>query len=314
MSEFSLIDQYCRNLGFKHDETRIGVGDDGAVLDIPNGTQLVVSVDTMVEGVHFLANVAPAKLAHKLIAVNVSDIGAMGGKAKWATLALTLPEQNHSWLKDFSSGLDAAAKYFGVELVGGDTTRGPLTLSLQVMGLVEAGKALLRSGARSGDAVLVTGSLGDAALALSLLKQNIIPAEKLLNALEQPQPPIEFAYRCAHLASAAIDVSDGLLADLAHVAMASQVSMAIGMKFIPFSEEFLAAAGKPDLALSGGDDYQLAFTVSPENLDEVFVVAKQLNIRLSQIGKVTNKHSELVSLFGNDGKIIDQDAEGYDHF
>ncbi len=312
MSEFSIIDEYCRGLGYSHPETQLSVGDDAAVVDVPVGMDLVVSVDTMVEGVHFFADLAPARLAHKLLAVNLSDMAAMGATPKWATLALTIPQVDSGWLRAFSDSLHSLAREYRVQLIGGDTTSGPLTLSLQIMGLVKKGDAIVRSGAREGDAVYVSGYLGDAALALQQRQeQGSVNNPLLLQALELPQPQVELGVSLLGSATAAIDVSDGLVADLAHIAKASDVSIELEVSALPLSESFLAAQAPIALALHGGDDYQLAFTAPEAVVARLEFDAKFL---ITQIGHVVSHGDEPVVLRSNGEQVPIRHKQGFDHF
>lgn len=316
MSEFSLINRYCKGIGPQHPQTVLGVGDDAALLTIPAGNELAVSVDTMVEGVHFTADTDPADLAHKILAVNVSDMAAMGAVAQWATLALTLPQQDHAWLHAFSTQLKLSAQQFNLQLVGGDTTRGALCLSLQVLGLVKTGCALRRDQAYVGDSVWVTGNLGDAALALHLREKEILNIDAQLNqALDRPQPPVEFAAQLGGLANAAIDISDGLVADLTHIATCSDVSIVVDSALLPLSEAFHAAQyGTVELALYGGDDYQLAFTAPASAARRLRQLADECSVRLSCIGDVIAYDQRRVSLRKQGQYFAPEPKQGFNHF
>lgn len=325
MSEFSLINRYCHNLGVLQSETAVSVGDDGAVVNVPEGYQMVVSVDTMVEGVHFFSDVAPQRLAYKLLAVNASDIAAMGGVPKWAVLALTLPNRTDDWLEAFFKGLHQAAQYFGVEIIGGDTTHGALTLSLTVMGVVKKNHGLRRCDAKVGDNVFVTGCVGDASLALTLMtdpqgceNQNRLIDTQLIDALEYPLPPVRLGPALVGIARSAIDISDGLLADLTHIAKASDVSIALNADQIPLSKKFNDCGGDLVLALSGGDDYQLAFTAAEDVSTTIFQLGEKLAVSITQIGTVIKRDDAppAVVVLDADGKNLSFDLEqlGYDHF
>jgi len=321
VSEFSIIDRYCQAIGQQHPSTVIGVGDDAAVVRIPHNMELAVSVDTMVEGVHFLADVGAGDLAHKLLAVNLSDMAAMGAEPKWATIALTLPKPDQQWLAAFSASLDELARRFGVQLIGGDTTRGPLSLSLNIMGLLPISKALTRSGARVGDTVYVSNCIGDAALALSAVRGDVAlkasDKAKVLPALLRPQPQVELGLALLELASACLDVSDGLVADLAHIATRSEVSIEIDVDAVPVSkvyQHYLDNGGVHDLALTGGDDYQLAFSVSEENTPSIADLSEDLNIDLKQIGYVVPQANRPVILSRNGAPYRLASANGYQHF
>ena len=318
-SEFDLIDRHFRPLS-RGAGVAIGIGDDTAILDPTPGHQLLATVDTLVAGVHFLPDTPARRLGYKAMAVNLSDIASMGGRPRWATLALTLAECEESWLTDFVGGVAEACEEYAVALVGGDTTRGPLTLTIQLLGEVPRGEGLLRSGARAGDALFVTGTLGDAGLGLASLQGRVSLAPDDMEAmrlrLERPNPRVALGAALRGLASAAIDVSDGLLADFGHIAEASGVGARIERPAIPVSAEVQAAleGGLVDwnLPLSAGDDYELLFTAPPQAEDEILALAATHNCRVTRIGTVTD---------GTDVMVVDEEgrtwrpaSRGYDHF
>lgn len=320
MTEFSLIDRFCRDIGASHPETSIAVGDDAAVVAIPVGKELAVSVDTMVESVHFFPNTDPSKLARKLLAVNLSDMAAMGAEPKWATLALTMPSVDEQWLASFSSALDEMAKSYNVQLIGGDTTQGALSLSLQIMGLVDTGKALTRNGAVQGEDVYVSGCLGDAALALASLEGQVSLSENDFKLVESafncPIPQCTLGQNLVGLASSCIDVSDGLLGDLSHIADASEVSILIELETLPLSEtysSFLCSGGKLEYAICGGEDYQLAFTASVDNRQSIEALAVDLQTKITRIGVVQNRTKDALITKMNDAAYQVQ-TFGYQHF
>ena len=324
MAEFSLIERYCQDIGMSHSLTQIGVGDDAAVVRIPRGKELVVSVDTMVEAVHFFSNTDPKLIAHKLVAVNVSDMAAMGAQPKWATLALTIPAIDEQWLSAFSSSLNSIAKAYQVQLIGGDTTQGPLTLSMQIMGLVDEGKALTRSKSNCGDDVYVSGTIGNAGLALAALDGRVGLEDEVLAelrlSLDTPTPQVSLGLSLSGLASACIDVSDGLLADLGHIATCSNVAIQLDIDKIPLSKQFLEiypGSKGLDLALTGGDDYQLAFTANQIHRDKLSQIGKQLGISISRIGSVIEAQQEnearLDLLYHGQHYELKSDA-GFQHF
>ena len=321
MSEFSLIDRFCKNIGVKHNNTIIDVGDDAAVIDVPDNMQLATSVDTMVEGVHFFPNANPADLAHKLLTVNLSDMAAMGAEPKWATLALTLPDAELQWIGSFSKSLDSVAQRFGVQLVGGDTTYGPLTLSLNIMGLVPKNKAISRSGAQVGDAVYLSSCVGDAALALKFLQGEVelsdSEAAKVLPALHRPEPQVELGLDLRELANACLDISDGLVADLAHIAKQSNITIEVDVDVVPVSkvyQQYIARGGSIDLALCGGDDYQLAFTVPQQLRQSVATLSSRLQLQLLEIGQVITQTGQLVALSQRGKPYQLASDSGYQHF
>lgn len=315
LGEFSLIHDYFSRCGTQRPDVFLGVGDDGALLLVPPGQALVATLDTLVSGVHFLPNVNPEALGHKALAVNLSDLAAMGAEPAWATLGLTLPAADPDWLTAFSRGLCGLAERFGVQLVGGDTTRGPLCLSLQLQGFVPAGAALRRSGARPGDRVFVTGTLGDAGLALGALMRGEVPLPESGARLERPEPRVTVGIGLRGIASAAIDLSDGLAADLAHVLAASGVAAEIRLADLPLSPAVaaaVAASGDWDLVVGSGDDYELCFTVPPERLAALTDLAPDWGLGIAQIGRVVAGQG--LRLIAPDGRPWQPKRPGYEHF
>ncbi len=321
MTEFSLIQKYCENIGFEQAETVISVGDDAAVVNTPLGKELVVSVDSLVEGVHFFAGTEAQNIAHKLVAVNLSDMAAMGATPKWITLALTIPNHDDVWLSEFSKGLDQICKEYNVQLIGGDTCQGPFVLSLQVMGLVNVGEALLRSGAKVGDDVYVSGDLGDASLALAAIQGNVqLPnndLQQLRVALDTPTPQIKLGQHLLGLANSCIDISDGLIGDLSHIVEQSGVSIQLDVECLPLSEpytRYLSSKEGVGFALSGGEDYQLAFTTSVINQNKIDEISAKLGVKLTRIGKVQNKADEMIMLSKHGKAFTLTNNKSYQHF
>jgi len=270
VGEFELIERYFASLGAARADVALGVGDDAALLEVPAGRQLVACTDTLVEGHHFPRGFDAADIGWRALAVNLSDLAAMGAEPAWAMLALTLPAANEEWLEGFAAGFAALAVAHGVALVGGDTTRGTLTISVQALGFVPSGAALRRRGARAGDLVYVTGWPGDAAAGLALLQGQLAGGGAARSALEQkfrrPEPRVGFGQRLRGVASACIDVSDGLAADLGRLAAASEVGAVVRATELPLSQALFQLAGEGrarEFALGGGDDYELLFTVPP---------------------------------------------------
>ena len=268
MGEFELIERYFAKLGAARSDVLLGVGDDAALLAMPAGHELVACVDTIVDGRHFPSGARADDVGWRALAVNLSDLAAMGATPAWATLALTMPAADEDWLEGFAAGFAALATVHKVALVGGDTTRGPLAVTVQVLGQVAAGTALRRSGARPGDLVYVTGWPGDAAAGLALLEGRLGGQGANRSALEgkfrRPEPRVAFGERLRGVASACIDVSDGLAADLGRLAAASGVGATLRAEELPLSTALYALAGEQrarELALAGGDDYELVFTV-----------------------------------------------------
>jgi thiamine-monophosphate kinase len=317
LSEFSLIKHYFSKLTAQREDVLLGIGDDCALLSCPTNQSIAVSIDSLVEGVHFFADVCPKTLGHKSLAVGLSDLAAMGATPSWFTLALSLPDVDREWLQSFSTGLAELAAEHNIQLVGGDTTRGPLTISIQVHGIVDHEKALKRSAAKVGDLVYVTGTLGDAGLALQA-KLNSEHYSSLSEAdldyaiarLEQPTPRVEIGQKLLGLASAAIDISDGLAADLGHILEQSGVGATIELDKLPLSETLkkLAHQNASELALSSGDDYELCFTIPKQHQNELETV---LGDQCTLIG-VIEQQNGLRFLDSGENRIIKEG--GYDHF
>jgi len=297
MNEFELIERYFRRAN-RDPAVRIGIGDDAAVVAPAPGKELAFSVDMLVEGRHFLADVDPAALGHKTLAVNLSDLAAMGATPRWALLAGALPDNDERWIKAFANGLFALAERFGVALIGGDTTRGPRNLCVTIVGEVPAGAAITRSGAAAGDDIYLSGTLGDAALALAALAGKTSVAADILvtlrQRLERPEPRVALGERLRGVASAALDISDGLTGDLAHILAASGVGADVEFARIPRSPaiEQRLSTHERNLALAcllaGGDDYELCFTAPPSAGDRVAAIAQELALPLTRIGVITS--------------------------
>lgn len=311
MGEFELIRRYFSSLAGEASSPSLvlGPGDDCAIQRVPPGHDLVFSLDTLVEGVHFPVGYDPVHLGWRALAAAASDLAAMGARPVCFTLALTLPHADPKWLQGFADGLKQAAGRFGLALAGGDTTRGPLTLSLQVHGEVPQGQGILRSGARPGDLVAVTGALGAAGAALAYLDvlQPSADQEAILRCYHRPQPRLDLGVQLRGLASAAIDISDGLLADLEHILDASCVGAELDVAAVPVSAALVRLVGKGEalrLALQAGDDYELCVTISPDVWTRMSpLLQKELTI----IGKVNEGQ-------GITGPGVSAKAHGYDHF
>jgi thiamine-monophosphate kinase len=294
------------------------VGDDAALIRISDGNQLAISVDMSVAGTHFYADAAPYDIGWKCMAVNISDMAAMGARPRWATLAIALPEVNTYWLGEFSRGLFACADAFKVDLIGGDTTRGPLNISVQIMGEVRRGKALQRSGAQADDDIWVSGNLGSAALGLLHLQNKMqLPdnvATECLNDLHHPEPRVALGLALHGIANSCIDVSDGLLADLGHLLKASKLGAVINLDKIACHEFLRTQLDKPEIQqciLAGGDDYELVFTTTASQRETIQFISQQLNLSLSLIGK-TRQAAGLQVIYQQ--KNLDISTEGFDHF
>jgi thiamine-monophosphate kinase len=294
LSEFQLIARYFESLAPASPEHGVvlGIGDDAAILQLPPGEDLLVSIDTLVSGVHFPPTLSPRAIGHRALAVNLSDLAAMGARPLWFTLALTLPDANEAWLAAFAEGLGTLARSSGIALVGGDTTRGPLSITIQVHGAVARGTALRRDGARPGDDLWVTGHPGLSALGLRRLQAGVPDDDPACAVFVWPEPRLAFGRALVGLATAAIDVSDGLLADAGHIAERSGCAIEIEATRLPLAEG-LAALGREDalaLCLAGGDDYELCFTAPPSAAPSVDAAAARLGLPCRRIGRVTEGH------------------------
>jgi thiamine-monophosphate kinase len=318
LSEFGLIARYFSDCGARRPDVRLGVGDDAALLASPPGHDLVAAIDTLVEGVHFPQQSPPASIGHRALAVNLSDVAAMGARPAWALLALTLPAAREDWLAGFAEGLGRVARTHGVQLVGGDTTSGPLCISVQILGTVPTGTALTRSGARPGDRLFVSGTPGDAAAGLLVEQARLTPRPEAAAWLRErflfPTPRLALGERLRGLASACIDVSDGLLGDAAKLAQASGCGAQLIFEDIPVSAALVQAVGAErarELALTGGDDYELCFAVSAERVPELEgrLPAGEWDYRL--IGVLTEGEDVHVT---RGGARLSLQHGGYDHF
>lgn len=317
MGEFELIRRFFAAASCAQPAEGVarGIGDDCALLDLPPGEQLAVSTDTLVAGVHFPVSCDPFLLGQRALAVSASDLAAMGATPIGFTLALTLPTADADWLQAFARGLDTMARQCRLALIGGDTTRGPLCLTLTVFGRVPRGQALTRDGARPGDLLCVGGDLGDAAGALALVLERMSAPEEvaapLLARYWSPQPQLTLGQALRGRASAALDISDGLLADCGHIANASAVALKIEAARLPLSPALLALLGESravECALGGGDDYLLAFTLPEQHLPALRAEGWPVRV----IGRV--EAGEGVQLLDAAGRVIDPPARGYQHF
>jgi thiamine-monophosphate kinase len=309
-SEFALIDRYFRRAPRDPAHTVLGVGDDGAIVRPLPGCELVISTDMLVAGTHFLPDTDPADLGWKTLAVNVSDMAAMGALPRWALLAAALPEANEAWIEKFAQGFFACADSFGIDVIGGDTTKGPHNFCVTIFGEVPTGTALLRSGAAVGDEIWVSGHPGRAALGLAHLQGRTVLSEPALTdclaALHRPQPRVALGLALRGLATAAIDVSDGLLADLGHILKASNVAARLQPAVLP------APTIERDSYLAGGDDYELVFTVPAARHAEVAALSTSLALPLARIGTIESGSG--LSVFDPAGQALDIARRGYDHF
>jgi len=329
MNEFQLIQKF-----FRHEQADLlltekaqagvvlGIGDDCALLQVPEGKQLAISVDTLVADVHFPADAKPEDIAARALRTNLSDLAAMGAEPLWFTLALTLPKNSEyldeNWLRGFSRGLFRTANEYEVALVGGDTTSGPLSITIQVMGAVESHQALRRDGASIGDFVCVTNYLGDGAAALAVIQKRLSLSEDYEHYLRErfyrPIPRFVESHLLKGIASAALDISDGLIADLNHICEASDLGAVIDVENIPLSPALLSLneLEQPrNWAIGGGDDYELCFTVSPEKMPELAMLIAQGKINATVVGEVVAGSGVRCEL---DGNVFEVAAEGFQHF
>lgn len=313
--EFDLIRRHAPP-GASRADVLLGSGDDAALLEVPLGKALVATVDTLVAGRHFPLETSAYDVGWKSLAVNLSDLAAMGAEAAWVTVALTLPadsaEQRDGWMRDFAAGIHELAEASNVAVVGGDLTAGPLSITVQALGFVKPQATLRRDRARPGDVIAVTGTLGDAALALRQLQSDELPTEYLLQRLNRPTPRLDAGLTLAGKAQSAMDLSDGLIGDLAHILRASEVGACIEVDKLPLSDDFLThcpQALKYELALSGGDDYELCVCLEPAAFE---ALRKDLGLPFTAVGRITE--SAGLSLVNDAGQPIAVPGSGYDHF
>ncbi len=317
-SEFTLI---ARHFTRPVKRARLGVGDDCALLAPTAGHELAVSTDMLVAGTHFFLDTDARRLGHKVLAVNLSDLAAMGAWPRYATLALCLPDAGDAWVGRFAAGFFALAERHGVELVGGDTARGPLAICVTILGELPNGQAIRRDGAAIGDDVWVSGTLGDAALGLLALKSDAMldAADRAfcVGRLESPEPRIDLGLALRGVATSMIDLSDGLAGDLAHIARASGVGARINVDALPMSASLRRQSHARSLrcALSGGDDYELCFTAAVEQRELVVAVGRSVGLTLTRVGSMfaNADQQQPVMLVDSDGRVLPP-MGGFDHF
>lgn len=320
MNEFDLIQNFFNREKKNRTDVILGIGDDAALLQVPFGQQLVVSTDTLVLGRHFPENTSPADIAYKALAVNLSDLAAMGAEPAWILLALTLPSVHEIWLKEFSQGFFSLMHDFRLQLVGGDITAGPLSITVQALGFVPAGKALCRLGAMPGDHLYVSGTLGDAGLALAYLRKEASFAltqsqiQSLMQRLNRPEPRVELGLALRNIATSAIDISDGLMADLNHILVANQLGASIQLADLPLSASLqqLPREQAWQLALSAGDDYELCFTVPESCHIALQSHLKAIHSACTCIGQI--KKEPGLSIIRQDGSLLALEKTGFQHF
>lgn len=315
LSEFDIIAKYFGSRSARSDVS-LGIGDDAAILNVPAGRKLVLAMDTVVEGVHFPSGTPAQDVGHRALAVNLSDLAAMGAEPSWMSLSLSLPEADETWLEQFARGLFALADAHKVALIGGDTVRGPLVVTIQVGGWIEPDHYLLRSGARAGDGLYVSGVPGEAAAGLALIRAHAAAdrsAQHLKSRFLRPEPRVALGRALRTIASAAMDVSDGLLADLEKLCAASGCGARVQVEALPRSPAMQARFDEPTClryALTGGDDYELLFTVTPAN-EAVLHAGTLAGVEVARIGTITAEPG--VRCFRGDQELV-LERSGYDHF
>lgn len=314
-SEFDIIRRYFT----RQNSAVLSVGDDAALVEVTPGYQLAISTDMLVSGRHFFPDADPFKLGHKSLAVNLSDMAAMGALPRWATLSLALPDVNEPWLEKFSDGFFALADKFNIALIGGDTTKGSLNICVTIMGETKPDEALRRDGAKVGDEIWVSGNLGDAALALAALQQRIIlppdVSAQCEAALHTPQPQVTLGLALRGIANSAIDISDGLLADLGHILERSNLGAEIYFDKLPASKILRTRLSDPlaqQCLLAGGDDYQLCFTAPTALREQVIKAGNSANVAVTCIGRMVAENK--LTLLDTDNRAMKIRATGFDHF
>ncbi len=320
MGEFELIQTHFAKWQQQNASVELGIGDDAALINFPETHHLVVTTDLFLPGIHFPEDTSPEDIAYKALAVNLSDLAAMGAKPGWFTLSLAMPESDSKWLKGFAKSLAETAQFYNVALVGGDTSRGPLTINIQAMGQVPKEKALRRDNAEPGDYIYCTGTLGDAALGLAIVRgeHRVMDDEDRLyfyHRLSRPMPRVAAGMSLRSGASAAIDISDGLVADLSHVLKASGgLGAIINLEDLPLSEPLQRHLGEInawEMALSGGDDYELCFTVSEKQQGMLETSLSNAGCNFTCIGRVTGKNE---IQFQNAGTNVSLNLKSFEHF
>lgn len=319
LGEFNLINKYFLSPSDRNDIS-LGIGDDCAIVSVPEGKQLAITTDTLIDGVHFPSNTSPEDIACKAIAVNLSDLAAMGAEPAWLTLALSLPQVDEDWVKSFSDSFRMTAKKYNVQLIGGDTTHGPLSLTVQAMGFIDPGDIMRRDCARPGDAIYVSGTLGDAAAGLKIVQQGQVIDDNhawLVDRLNRPEARVELGLRVSKYCRCAIDISDGLAADLGHILEASDCGATVNIDRIPLSHQLLEYSFNRnevdwEMVLSGGDDYELCLVVPAENENKLMQIASEITLPLTRIGVIEKNRS--LNLVDEAGKKYLLDHSGYEHF
>jgi len=322
LSEFDLINQFFKTAAIKRDDVLLGIGDDCAILSPPAGKQLVVSTDTLISGVHFPELTCAEDIGYKSLAVNLSDLAAMGAEPAWVSLAISLPQANDVWLQRFMRGFNELAGQYQLSLIGGDTTQGPLSISINITGFIDSEKALKRSRAKVGDSIFVTGNIGAAALGLKTAFDELDASNQFteknkmdcIARLNRPTPRVKAGLLLSDFSVAAIDISDGLLADLNHICEASGAGAILDVQAIPLSSAVRNYYNDhPDWQsiLDGGDDYELCFTCPEHQAEKMLAQMKLYSIDVSCIGKII-KETAIKCLYNN--QLVTLTPSGYNHF
>jgi len=323
-NEFAIINHYFKKhqMATKRSDVFLGIGDDCALLQPPNNQLLAVSTDSLLAGVHFPADTSPHAIGYKSLAVTLSDMAAMGAEPAWALLSLSMPDLDEAWLSEFSAGFFQLANQYDLQLVGGDTSRGPLSITIQVIGFTPPGLALTRSGAQLGDDIYVSGSLGDAGLALQMLTNetslslslSLSDQEQIQQRLDYPTARVALGIALRNIASAAIDISDGLAADLGHILKQSNLGATIHVEQLPLSSalQTLEKNTAWQLALSAGDDYELCFTAPPAKATKIKEIAAQTGCSLRKIGSIIAE--PVLNILDINGMKFILEQQGYMHF
>ncbi|WNC69544.1 thiamine-phosphate kinase [Thalassotalea nanhaiensis] len=318
MKEFELIKEFFTAQPVSRKDVAMGIGDDCALIRANDNKLIAVTTDTLVAGVHFPLDTPARAIGHKAVAVNLSDIAAMGAEPAWISVAITLPEVDEDWLREFTAGMFELTEYFNVQLIGGDTTQGPLSITITAQGLVPEDKALCRNGAQNGDYLFVTGNFGDAGLALAAIKGHIhlndVDLAKVKAKLDYPQPQVLVGQMIREFATSAIDVSDGLLADLGHICRASTLGVTINVDDIPLSKALtdnLSVEDAINMALTSGDDYQLIFSVPATNKVGIETAMAHANVEFNCIGQL-NTSEEIILTYKNEPFTVKK--VGFEHF
>ncbi len=313
MTEFDLIYKLINTQSINRKDVLTGIGDDCAILSVPEGYSLAVSMDTLVEGVHFPESVSAFSIGYKSLAVNLSDLASTGAKPAWVTLSLTMPSADERWITEFVKGLFALANKYNVQLVGGDTCSGPLSVTIQAHGFVK--KSLLRSGAKPGDLIFISGSIGDASLGLHSYNGKDGIHKYFIDKLNQPEPRVDLGLALAEIATSCIDISDGFISDLGHICEQSRCGAEVKLNDVPVSVDYKKYFNdQPDYtnAISFGDDYELCFTIGSKNIIKISDISKSLNIQLTCVGEITD--SNTLKFFDDNHKELNLSNKGFEHF